>query len=243
MSKISNLDYVALNLSGDNYLQWALDTKINLKSKGLGECITAGNDENEKNRYRTISIIRHHLAEGLKDQYLTIEDPLDLWNELKIRYDHHRTVLLPKANYDWRNLRFQDFKSVEEYNSAMFKIVSQLKLCGEKITDNDMLEKTFSTFHTSNVLLQQQYREKGFETYSKLISCLLLAEQNNTLLMRNSELRPPGSAPLPEANVATDAKKESEKETNHVQREYRQSGRGRGGRWQGRGRGHFHPYG
>ena len=82
---------------------------------------------------------------------------------------------------------------MDEYNSALFKIVSKLKLCGEEITDKDMLEKTFSTFHTSNVLLQQQYREKGFTTYANLISCLLLAEKNNELLMRNSELRPHGS--------------------------------------------------
>ncbi|KAL0329127.1 UNVERIFIED_CONTAM: hypothetical protein Sradi_4899400, partial [Sesamum radiatum] len=58
------------------------------------------------------------------------------------------------------HLRLQDFKTVSEYNSAMFRISSQLKLCGEQITDADMLEKTFSTFHASNMLLQQQYREK-----------------------------------------------------------------------------------
>ncbi|CAN7023899.1 unnamed protein product [Brassica rapa subsp. trilocularis] len=66
------------------------------------------------------------------------------------------------------------------------KEFSKLKLCGETITDADMLEKTFSTFHTSNVVLQQQYREKGFSTYAALISCLLLAEQNNELLMMNN---------------------------------------------------------
>ena len=191
MSKINNLDFAALNLPRDNYLQWALDTKIILKSKGLGECITEDNNASEKDRYEAILIIRHHLIESLKDQYLTIENPLDLWTELKTRYDHQRTVLLPKAMYDWRNLRIQDFKSVDEYNSALFKIVSKLKLCGEDITDKDMLEKTFSTFHTSNVLLQQQYREKGFSTYANLISCLLLTEKNNELLMKNSELRPP----------------------------------------------------
>ncbi|CAM8982937.1 unnamed protein product [Rhodiola kirilowii] len=35
------------------------------------------------------------------------------------------------------------------------RITSQMKLCGEKITDKEMLEKTFSTFHASNMLLQQ----------------------------------------------------------------------------------------
>jgi hypothetical protein len=37
-----------------------------------------------------------------------------------------------------------------------------------------MLEKTLSTFHTSNVLLQQQRRKWGFKKYYKLISYLLV---------------------------------------------------------------------
>ncbi|KAF8087126.1 hypothetical protein N665_0598s0010, partial [Sinapis alba] len=226
ISKINNLEYAALNLSGDNYLQWVLDTKIILKSKEFGECITEDNNASEKDKYMVILIIRHHLAESLKDQYLTIENPLDLWTELKSRYDHQRTVILPKAMYDLRSLRIRDYKSVDEYNSALFKIVSKLKLCD-----------LFHLSHTSNVLLQQQYREKGFQTYANIISCILLDEQNNELLMRNSELRSPGSTPLPEAHAATEAKKE----TNHVQ-DNGQRGRGRG-RWHGRGRGHYHPYG
>jgi len=139
-----------------------------------------------------ISIIRHHLTKGLKDQYLTIENPLELWTALQRRYDYQKTVLLPNATYDWKHLRIQDFKTVDEYNSALFKIVSKMRLCGETVTEKDLLEKNFSTFHSSNVLLQQQYRKKGFTTYTDLISCLLLVEANNELLMRNSEMRPQG---------------------------------------------------
>lgn len=131
MSKLCNLDYVSLSLSGDNYLQWALDTRICLRSKGIGDTIVDGNAENDKNQYLEISIIRHHLAESLKDQYLTIDSPLELWNALKARYDHQKTVLLPKATYEWLNLRIQDIQSVDEYSSALFKIVSKLRLCGE----------------------------------------------------------------------------------------------------------------
>ena len=83
-----------------------------------------------------------------------MKDPLVMWNNLKERYEHQRTVILPKARYDWMHLRLQDFKFVSEYNSAIFRISSQLQLCREKITDEHMLEKTLSTFHASNVLLQ-----------------------------------------------------------------------------------------
>ncbi|KAH0647833.1 hypothetical protein KY285_033081 [Solanum tuberosum] len=41
-----------------------------------------------------------------------------------------------------------------------------LKLCGETVSEIDMMEKAFSTFHASNVLLQQQYREKVNEAYA-----------------------------------------------------------------------------
>ncbi|XP_030503798.2 uncharacterized protein LOC115719049 [Cannabis sativa] len=39
------------------------------------------------------------------------------------------------------------------------------------------------------------------KSIQKLISCLLVAEQNNELLMKNHESRPTGSAPFPEVNA------------------------------------------
>ena len=231
MANLTKIEFMVLDISGKNYLSWTLDAEMHLNAMGLGETIKEGNETSNQDRAKAMIFIRHHLDEGLKVEYLTVKDPLDLWQNLKERYDHLKTVILPKARYEWMHLRLQDFKSVSEYNSAMFKISSQLKLCGENITDDDMLEKTFSTFHASNMLLQQQYRERGFKKYADLISCLLLAEQNNELLLKNHESRPTGSTPFPEANVVT---------FNNYGRG-RGRGRGRGG-YRGRGRHNFKPY-
>ena len=73
----------------------------------------------------------------------------------------------------------------------------------KEVTGEDILEKTFFTFHASNVLLQQQCREKGFKKYSELISCLLMDVLNNELLMKNNEFCPTGSTPFLEVNVTT----------------------------------------
>ncbi|KAM1481811.1 hypothetical protein EV1_033663 [Malus domestica] len=78
-----------------------------------------------------------------------------------------------------------------------------MKLFGETITEEDMQEKTFNIFHASNVLLQQQHRERGYTEYNQLISVLLVAEQNNELLMKNHQFRPTGFAPFPEVNVVS----------------------------------------
>ncbi|XP_068314949.1 uncharacterized protein [Pyrus communis] len=147
--------------------------------------------------------IRCHLDEALKSEYLAVEDPLAIWNALRNIYNHQTTVILPRARYEWTHMRIQDFKLVAEYNSALFRITSQMKLCGDIITEEHMLEKTLSTFHASNVLLQQQYRARGYTEYNQLISVLLVAEQNNEHLMKNHHSRPTGSAPFPEVNAAS----------------------------------------
>ena len=197
MANLAKLDFVALNITGKNYLTWVVDTKIHLEAMNLGETIREENNTSSQDRAKAMIFIRRHLDEGLKSEYLTVEDPLALWKALSNRYNHQKMVILPRARYEWTHLRIQDFKSVAEYNSTMFRISSQMKLCGETITEEDMLEKTFNTFHASNVLLQQQYRERGFTEYNQLISVLLVAEQNNELLMKNHQSRPTGSAPFP----------------------------------------------
>ena len=147
--------------------------------------------------------LRHHIDEGLKGEYLTIKDLFIIWNNLRERYDHQKIVILSKACYDWIHLILQDFKSVSDYNSTLFKMSSQLKLCGKKVIEEDMLEKTFTTFHALNVVLQHQYRERCFTKYSELISCLLVAEQNNELLLKNHQSRHTGSISLLEANATS----------------------------------------
>jgi hypothetical protein len=51
----------------------------------------------------------------------------------------------------------------------MHQIIAQLEFCGIVITEEEKLEKIFSTFHASQVLLQQQYRMRGFTEYSDML--------------------------------------------------------------------------
>ncbi|KAM3397207.1 hypothetical protein P3S68_000719 [Capsicum galapagoense] len=180
-NNVTKCEFVALQCSGKNYISWVLDAEIHLDAMGLGDAIKNENTTSSQNRAKTMVFLHHHLGEVLKIEYPTTKDPLVLWNSLKERFDHLKMVILPKARYEWMHLRFQDYKSIH-------------------VNDDDMMEKTLSTFHALNMLLQQQYREKGFKKYIELSSHLLVAEQNNDLLMKNHENRPTGSAPFPEVN-------------------------------------------
>ena len=172
MPRFELLDYAILNLSGDNYPEWETNTSIALKSRGLRKCIIDGNNAIESEKHRAITIMRYHLTEELRNQYQNIEDPCDLWIRLKSRYSME---LWRKAMNEWKILKFQDFESVDKYNSALMKIAHSLELCGEVVTDEDLLYKTCSTFHPKDQLLS--YKAKGFTTYNDLLSYLLATEQ------------------------------------------------------------------
>ncbi|XP_073129075.1 uncharacterized protein [Henckelia pumila] len=176
MSNISKLEFAALDISGKNYLSWILDAEIHLDAMGIGNTIKDENNESPQNRANAMIFLRHHLHDGLKIEYLTIKDPLDLWNNLKERYSHQKT-----------------------------------------------------------------YREKGFKKYSELISCLLVAEQNNELLMKNHEIHPTGVNPFSEVNVAMHDEKRKQNKTEFGRGSGHGHGRGRG-RGREHRRGHFHPY-
>ncbi|XP_060217057.1 uncharacterized protein LOC132644481 [Lycium barbarum] len=177
MSNLSKLEFVALDISGKNYLSWVLNAEIHLDSKGLGATITQDNTTSSQDKAKTMIFFRHHLDEGLKVEYLTVKDPLELWTGLKER------------------------------------ITSQLKLCGDNITDEDMLENTLTTFHASNL--------------------------HNTLLLKNHEARPIGTAPFPEANVAATRGPSERRQNNRGHNN--ECGRGRGkGRYNNRRDGGHH---
>ncbi|XP_068323168.1 uncharacterized protein [Pyrus communis] len=168
MANLEKLEFAALDITEMNYLTWVLDTNIYLEARNLGDTIREESSSSSQDREKAMIFIRHHLDEALKSEYLTVEDLLALWNALRNIYNHQTTMILLKTRYEWTHLRIQDFKSMAEYDSALFKITSQT------ITDEHLLEKTFSTFHASNArpctpkhlvdLYQASLKENGVET-------------------------------------------------------------------------------
>ncbi|GAV84076.1 hypothetical protein CFOL_v3_27520, partial [Cephalotus follicularis] len=124
MANIENQKFTALDISEKNYLSWVLDVKLNLSAKKLRHTIDEDNAASNEERATALIFLRHHIDDGLKYEYLTVENPLELLQNLNDRFEHLKAVVLPNALNDWSQLRFQDFKTVSEYNSTLFKIVS-----------------------------------------------------------------------------------------------------------------------
>lgn len=68
---------------------------------------------------------------------------------------------------------------MNEYNFEVYQIWPLLKFWKKDLTEQDLLEKPYSTFHSTKIILQQQYRPQKFVKVSNLTSALLIAEKEN----------------------------------------------------------------
>ena len=69
---------MALDISGKNYLSWILDIELNLDAMNLRATIKEGNQASLQDHAKALIFLRHHLHEGLKNEYLTVNDHFTL---------------------------------------------------------------------------------------------------------------------------------------------------------------------
>ena len=73
MSNFAKLKFLALDISGHNYLSWVPDTEIYLAANGLGDTIQAGKETTVEQKAKAMIFLRHHLHENLKYECLIVK--------------------------------------------------------------------------------------------------------------------------------------------------------------------------
>ncbi|XP_062013289.1 uncharacterized protein LOC133729741 [Rosa rugosa] len=221
MSK-PKLDFPILDSTGSEYHSWVTDVENHLTSKGILPVIQAPNpdlifERTATNNATALILMRRHMDKSLRLEYMAIKDARELWVALEERFGNIQDTLLPDLKVRWGNLRFADFKSVAEYNSEVLRLKTMLGFCGQPVTEQELIEKTLSTFPVSAILLSKQYRTE-FNTgritrFHQLINIMSVAEKHDNILVRNYNSRPIGTKSVQEANY-NHAPKGGRKERN-----------------------------
>ena len=60
-----------------------LDVEIHLDAKGLTNTIKEMNEESKQDETKVMIFLHYYFHEGLKTEYLTLKDPVDIWKSLK----------------------------------------------------------------------------------------------------------------------------------------------------------------
>ena len=98
-------EFDLLALDGHNYPTWAMDVKVSLASRGLYRAVLPPKEGvaplDDQHVYTALYLIRSHIHPDLKAEYLLEENPRNLWNSLKQRYEQQKALVLPAANYEW----------------------------------------------------------------------------------------------------------------------------------------------
>ena len=96
--KVQSLLFEALEADGSNYLGWSIDVKTLLMAEELGEAINPkAKDVPAVVQSKTLLILQRHIDYSLRNQYLLVEKPDELWKELKSRFFYEKTIHLPQA--------------------------------------------------------------------------------------------------------------------------------------------------
>lgn len=247
MSNLNKLDFAPLEPSGQGYPKWVRDVRNHLTAGGILAAIQPPNPDviaqnvqamAVTNNAKALIMMTRHMVESLQLEYMNEENARNLWVALEERFGNIRDTLLPELDVRWNNLRFSDYKTVQEYYSEALNIRSQMLHCEKNLTDFEMIEKTLSTFPVDAVWCARNYRidvNAGRITrFHELITAMSVAEKHDNILVKNYNSRPVGTKAIPESNY------------NRGPRGGR-GGRGRGGGRRGknyRGRGNYNntPY-
>ena len=248
-------EFDILDSEGLEYHRWVSDVETTFLGKDFLSTIVPSSDPNDqpsvKVQANALMFLRRHIDPSLRWEYLHLKSPKELWDSLKGRFGNIHNTLLPELQVQWNNIRLLDYKRVNDFNKDMLQLKARLIFCDKVITEEEMLQKTLSTFPTSALILANQYRmevdNKRITTYNKLINLLQVAERHDHILLNNNA-RPAGTKKVPEANYGTETSGKNPKvrgrgRADHNPRgRFAPRGRGHGGRSTGRGRGRHYTW-
>ena len=86
---------------------------------------------------KALQALRRHLDTSLRREHIQVEHPAELWAQLQTHFLHEKTIFLPQARHEWMSLRVMDFLDISSFNFELHRIIAQLSLCGEQMTEPD----------------------------------------------------------------------------------------------------------
>lgn len=147
--------------AGENYDIWSIKMRTLLLSQGLwdivengyqeysaGETLTAEQKkslaEDRMSDAKALFLIQQGVAESLFPRIIGAKKSKEAWDKLKEEFQGSQKVLAVKLQTlrrQFQNLLMKESEKVKDYFSRVIEIVNQMRLYGEDINDQKVVEK------------------------------------------------------------------------------------------------------
>ncbi|XP_026416760.1 uncharacterized protein LOC113312220 [Papaver somniferum] len=145
--------------AGLEYHCWVADVETTFVAKDFTSNIKQSADAapaTEKEKANALMFLKRNIDPNLRWGYHHLKTPKELWDDLHSRFGNIHDSLIPQLNILWNEIRFLDYVKVNDFQKDMLQIQERMDFCGKKLTDEEMIQKTLSTFPTSSIILANQ---------------------------------------------------------------------------------------
>lgn len=194
--------------SGLHYHIWAVKMKTYLKSQGLWKVVETNEDPPALRANPKIAQLRSYeedllkkdkvltcLHSGLADQIFTsimdLETPKAVWDKLQETFegtDRVKSIRLLTLRREFEMLKMKDDELMKDYSSRMMDVVNQMRLHGEIVKDQRVVEKMMISVppkFEAKISAIEESCDLSMLTVSELTSKLQAQEQR--VSMRSDE--------------------------------------------------------
>ncbi|XP_016567123.1 uncharacterized protein LOC107865360 [Capsicum annuum] len=151
--------------SGENYPIWTIKMRTYLRAYDLWQVVEVGGEVNPLTDNPTMAQIKNHKEEAAKNfkalsciqsalskvifaRVMVSEPTKEAWEKLKEEFhesDKIRQIKVINLIREFEILRINDSETTEEFSNKLMKVVNQIRIMGEELTDSRIVKKVLVT--------------------------------------------------------------------------------------------------
>ncbi|EOY21703.1 Uncharacterized protein TCM_013805 [Theobroma cacao] len=164
---------------GSNYPMWAIRMKAFLRGVKQYE-------EDIAKKYRALSFIHSAVTESVFSHIMSCETAKQAWDKLEEEFlgsGRNKQIRLQNLRRQYELLRMKDSQNVQKFIDAVMKVVNQIRLLGENLSDAKVVEKILISLlerFDATVSSFEQVRDISQLSISDLVNILEVDEQKRT---------------------------------------------------------------
>ena len=195
--------------SGENYHIWAAKMKTYLRAQCLWELVESGSNPPPLPNNPTVAQIRNHNEEVAKEgkalaiihaalhddvfiKILNLDTAKEAWDKLKEEFqgsERTRRMQILNLRREFEAIKMKEAETVKEFSDRLSKVVTQIRLLGEELSDQRVVEKILVCLperFESKISSLEENKDFSKISLAELVNALQATEQRRYLRMEES---------------------------------------------------------